>query len=96
MSQLGKIADSVDQYNRFVSAEVARARSDRKFADELRARWAALRASVAMTRSPTGTPLPRLALPDTDEPGHMAKFSVSLTPVRASASSRRNRVAFSV
>jgi len=74
MSQLGKIADSVDQYNRFVSAEVARARSDRKFAAELRARWAALRASVAMTRSPTGTPLPRLALPDTDEPGAIAEY----------------------
>ena len=25
MSQLGKIADSVDRYNRFVAAEVARA-----------------------------------------------------------------------
>ncbi len=74
MSQLGKIADSVDRYNRFVAAEVARARSDRKFAAELRARWAALRASVTMTRSPTGTPLPRLALPDTDEPGAIAEY----------------------
>jgi len=51
-----------------VAAEVARARTDQKFAAELRAKWAQLRASVEMTKSPTGTPLPRLALPDTTNP----------------------------
>jgi len=74
MSQLGKIADSIDAYNRFVTAEVSRARQDAAFAAELRARWAQLRASVEMTQSPTGTPLPRLALPDTDEPGAIAEY----------------------
>ena len=74
MSQLGKIADSVDTYNRFVAAEVARARADAGFAAELRQRWVQLRASVEMTKSPTGTPLPRLALPDTDEPGAIAEY----------------------
>ncbi len=74
MSQLAKIADAVDAYNRHVTAEVARARSDPAFAAELRARWAAVRAGVEWTKSPTGTPLPRLALPDTDEPGAIAEY----------------------
>src|SRR5882757_7058664 len=74
MSQLGKIADSIDAYNAHVAAEVARARLDAKFAAELRTKWAQLRASVEMTKSPTGTPLPRLALPDTDEPGAIAEY----------------------
>ena len=77
MSQLGKIADSIDGYNAHVAAEVKRARTDAKFAAELRAKWAQLRASVEMTKSPSGTPLPRLALPDTDEPGAIAEYLLS-------------------
>ncbi|MBS0662875.1 MAG: hypothetical protein JSR48_06400 [Verrucomicrobia bacterium] len=77
MSQLGKIADTVDAYNRHVTAEVRRARTDAAFAAELRARWEKLRASVDVTHSPTGTPLPRLALPDTDEPGAIAEYLLS-------------------
>jgi len=77
MSQLGKIADSIDAYNAHVAAEVKRARTDAKFAAELRAKWAQLRASVEMTKSPSGTPLPRLALPDTDEPGAIAEYLLS-------------------
>jgi len=74
MSQLGKIADSVHAYNAHVATEVKRARTDEKFAAELRAKFAQLRASVETTKSPTGTPLPRLALPDTDEPGAIAEY----------------------
>ena len=77
MSSLGKISDSVDAYNTHVAAEVKRARSDSKFADELRAKWAQLRASIETTQSPTGTVLPRLALPDTDEPGAIADYLFS-------------------
>ncbi len=74
MSQLGRIADSVDTYNQYVRAEVQRARTDKKFADALRAQWAKIRESVDYTTSPTGTKIPRLALPDTDEPGAIADF----------------------
>src|SRR5262245_6951272 len=74
MSSLGKIADSVDSYNQFVAAEVARARTDPAFAAELRDKWAKVRASVDWTKSPTGTPIPRVALPDTDEPGAIADY----------------------
>ena len=74
MTQLGKVADSVDAYNGFVSREIARARTDAAFAAELRVRWAAAHAAIETTHSPTGTPLPRLALPDTDEPGAIAEY----------------------
>ncbi|MBL9214695.1 MAG: hypothetical protein JNG83_04390 [Opitutaceae bacterium] len=74
MSSLGQIADSVDAYNAHVAAEVTRARTDAAYGAELRARWDRIRASVETTRSPTGTPLPRLALPQTDEPGAIADY----------------------
>jgi methylmalonyl-CoA mutase len=74
MSQLGKIADSIDAYNAHVAAEVKRARLDAAFATSLRERWAKLRGSIETTHSPTGTPLPRLSLPDTDEPGAIAEY----------------------
>jgi methylmalonyl-CoA mutase len=74
MSCIGKVADAVEAYNGFVAGEVARARADEGFAAELRARWAGIRASVGLTASPTGTPLPRLALPQTDEPGAIAGY----------------------
>ena len=74
MSSLGKIADSVDAYNAHVTAEVARARTDAGFAAELRTRWAKINAGVDTTQSPTGTKLPRLALPQTDEPGAIAEY----------------------
>ncbi|HVT72233.1 MAG TPA: methylmalonyl-CoA mutase family protein [Lacunisphaera sp.] len=74
MSQLGRIADAVDAYNAHVTAEVARARTDTRFAAELRERWAQIHESIDWTVSPTGTPLPRLALPQTDDPGVIASY----------------------
>ncbi len=74
MTLLGEVAASVDAYNAFVSRETARARADKAFASELRARWAKIRASIDTTTSPTGTPLSRLALPETDEPGAIAEY----------------------
>jgi len=74
MSSLGEIADSIDTYNAHVAAEVKRARTDEKFAAQLRQRWKKLHASIGWTNSPTGTKLPRLALPDTDEPGAIAAY----------------------
>ena len=74
MSSLGKVADAVEAHNAFVAGEVARARADGGFGAELRARWAGIQASVGQTASPTGTILPRLALPQTDEPGAIAEY----------------------
>jgi len=74
MSELGNIADSVDAYNTHVAAEVKRARTNRKFAATLRTKWTKIRSQVDWVKSPTGTPIPRLALPDTDEPGAIADY----------------------
>ncbi len=74
MTSLGKVADAIDAYNAHVAAEVTRARKDRAFAGELRTRWMQLKASIGTTQSPSGTPLPRLAIPDTDEPGAIAAY----------------------
>ncbi len=74
MSSLGRVADAVEAYNGFVDAEVRRARADPEFGAELRTKWAAIHASVGQTVSPTGTLLPRLALPATDEPGAIAGY----------------------
>ncbi len=74
MSQLGQIVPAVDTYNAHVASEVRRARTEEKFAAELRARWEKIRHAVATTQSPSGTPLSRLALPDTDEPGAIAAY----------------------
>jgi methylmalonyl-CoA mutase len=64
----------VDDYNAFVARETERARSDASFGAELRERFSKIHAGIELTRSPTGTPLPRLALPKTDEPGAIAEY----------------------
>src|SRR5205823_6310743 len=74
MTSLGQIADAVSAYYIHVAAEVQRARTDAAFAAELRTRWSAAHAAIETTHSPTGTPLPRLALPQTDEPGAIVEF----------------------
>ena len=74
MSTLGQIASSIDTYNAHVTSEVHRARADAKFAAELRAKWKQITAEIRTTHSPTGTPLPRLALPQTDDPGVIANI----------------------
>lgn len=74
MTLLGDVAASVDDYNAFVAKETERARADAAFAAELRGRWADIHARIGTTRSPTGTPLPRLALPRTNEPGAIAEY----------------------
>ncbi len=71
---LDAIASAVDAYNTHVAREVGRARKDKKLAAELRDRWRKLTSAAESTTSPSGTPLPRIALPDTDEPGAMAAY----------------------
>src|SRR5213083_2510953 len=74
MSVLFQIADAVEAYNRFVEQQVVRARSDPQFRDQILQRWQAARAGVGTATTPTGLKLPRLALPQTDEPGESARF----------------------
>src|SRR3982750_1778597 len=74
MSKLGQVVESVENYNRFVLDQVKRARSDQKFGRELLGRWNDTKAKIPITRTPTGVPLPRLALPEIDEPGEIARY----------------------
>jgi len=75
--QLGLVVSAVEAYNEFITREVNRARRDAAYAAELHARWSAAHAAIETTVSPTGTPLPRLALPQTDEPGAIAEYLLS-------------------
>src|SRR5881628_33170 len=77
MSKLGQVVESVENYNRFVLDQVKRARTDEKFERELLGRWNDGKAKIPVTRTPTGLPLPRLALPEIDEPGEIARYLFS-------------------
>src|SRR5258707_15804499 len=74
MSKLGQVVESVEKYNQFVLDQVKRARADQKFGRDLLGRWNDIKAKIPTTRAPTGLPLPRLALPEIDEPGEIARF----------------------
>ena len=64
MSKLGQIVESIEKYNKFVLDQVKRARTDERFGRELLGRWNDTKAKIPVTRTPTGVPLPRLALPE--------------------------------
>src|SRR6266481_5792308 len=74
MSKLGQVVESVEKFNKFVLDQVKRARTDQKFGRDLLGRWNDTKAKIPVTRTPTGLSLPRLALPEIDEPGEIARF----------------------
>lgn len=74
MSKLGQVVESIENYNKFVLDQVKRARTDEQFGRELLGRWNDTKAKIPVTRTPTGVPLPRLALPEIDEPGEIARY----------------------
>src|SRR5256885_12209682 len=74
MSKLGQVVESVENYNKFVLDQVKRARADQQFGRDLLGRWNDTKAKIPMTRAPTGLSLPRLALPEIDEPGEIARY----------------------
>jgi methylmalonyl-CoA mutase cobalamin-binding domain/chain len=74
VSKLGQVVEAVEKYNKFVLDQVKRARSDEEFGRELVNRWNETKAKTPVTHTPTGLPLPRLALPEIDEPGEIARY----------------------
>src|SRR6266403_668647 len=74
MSKLGQVVESVERYNKFVLDQVKRARTDEKFGRDLLGRWNDTKAKIPVSRAPTGLELPRLALPEIDEPGEIARY----------------------
>ncbi len=74
MSKLGQVVEAVEKYNRFVLDEVKRARADHTFGQKLLDRWNDVKAKTPIGTAPTGLKLPRLALPEIDEPGEIARY----------------------
>src|SRR5450432_4170309 len=74
MSKLGQVVESVEKYNQFVLDQVKRARRDEKFGREMVDRWNEIKTKIPTSRAPTGLELPRLALPEIDEPGEITRF----------------------
>ncbi|MEN3369176.1 MAG: hypothetical protein V7609_1319 [Verrucomicrobiota bacterium] len=74
MSKLGRVIEAVEKYNRHVLDEVKRARTDKKFGKQLLDRWDEIKRNIKVGRAPTGLELPRLALPEIDEPGEIARY----------------------
>jgi methylmalonyl-CoA mutase cobalamin-binding domain/chain len=74
MSKLGRVVEAVEKYNDFVLDEVKRARSDEMFGKQLLNRWNEVKAKTPIGTAPTGLKLPRLALPEIDEPGEIARY----------------------
>ena len=74
MSKLGAVIESVEKHEKFVEEQVKRARTDEKFGREMTERWNKIKAGIPIARAPTGLPLPRLALPEIDEPGEIARY----------------------
>src|SRR5437667_4026252 len=74
MSKLGAVVEAVEKHGRFVLEQVKRARSDEKFAQAVTDSWNKVKAEIPISKAPTGLPLPRLALPEIDEPGEIARY----------------------
>src|SRR3984893_9825194 len=74
MSKLGRVVEAVEKYTQHVLDEVKRARTDKKFGKQLLDRWDEIKRSIKVGRAPTGVELPRLALPEIDEPGEIARY----------------------
>ena len=89
MSKLGQVVESVEKHNRFVLDQVKRARTDAKFGRDLLGRWNDIKAKIPVSRTPTGLPLPRLALPEIDEPGEIARYIFGRFTGRISVFKRR-------
>jgi methylmalonyl-CoA mutase len=74
MSKLGAVVESVEKHEKFVLEQVKRARTDEKFGREMAERWKKIQAEIPIGLAPTGLPLPRLALPEIDEAGEIARY----------------------
>src|SRR5918911_528010 len=74
MSKLGSVVEAVERHEQFVRDQIKCARSDEIFARALTERWNKVKAAIPVSKTPTGIPLPRLALPEIDEPGEIARY----------------------
>lgn len=74
MSSLTKVCAAVDSYNALVARQVLLARTNKKVGADILTRWKTIRDGIGQVELPTGLKVPRLALPQFDEPGEMARY----------------------
>jgi methylmalonyl-CoA mutase cobalamin-binding domain/chain len=74
MSKLGAVVEAVEKHEKFVLEQVKRARTDEAFGREMTEHWRKIKNDIPIARAPTGLPLPRLALPEIDEPGEIVRY----------------------
>jgi len=77
MSFLASINSSIQGYDKGVEAEVKNVRGDPKRAKHYLDRWKEIRGKISTVHTPTGLQLPRLALPELDEAGAIARYLLS-------------------
>ena len=74
MPSLGQVIAAIENHRRSGSDQVQKARTDREFGERVLQRWREAKDKIGVTVTPTGLRLPRLALPDLDEAGEIARF----------------------
>src|SRR2546421_375745 len=74
MGTLNNVSRACEAYGRWVQAAVREARNDRNIAQKYIPRSRDLHAQIPESSTPTGVMLPRLALPEFDEPGEIARY----------------------
>ena len=74
MPFLGQVIVAIEKYRQSVMDQVQKARTDPDFGEQVLERWREVKAKIGVTTTPTGLRLPRLALPDLDEAGEIARF----------------------
>lgn len=74
MSILASIIEAAGKHEEFVEGQVRAARTDEKSRRKIIERWKKIRAAVPEITTPTGLKLPRLALPNLDEAGEIARY----------------------
>ena len=74
MNSLGQIVSAVEGYRKFVSSQIRNARDDSRIGENILKKWREARERIGTTLTPTGLRLPRLALPEFDEPGEITRF----------------------
>ncbi len=74
MSSLGQVLVAIENYRRSGPDHVRKARTDREYGERVLKTWQEAKDKIGTTVTPTGLRLPRLALPDLDEVGEIARF----------------------
>ena len=74
MSILQQVNRALVAHQQAVDRQVQQAREDPAFRTALMQKWQELQASIEPVTTPSGLQLPSLALPQTEEPGEIARF----------------------